>query len=201
MYGARRAGSLFVMLFVAAFVLSLGALAGSFADPDRVFVDRYADDTNRVLDMAGSYMLALAGLAFAWFAHALSRLINERVALLVTGSLAAGGMILAAVAWGTVPLSLWFGSLVGDPGLQEGQAVLPQFGFVALALGAMLPAAAFVVVVARAHGLVPTWLRVASYPIAVLIAFTAVLFLPLLAFLAWVVAVTATHRHAPLIER
>ena len=41
----------------------------------------------------------------------------------------------------------------------------------------------------------------ASYPIAVLIAFTAVLFLPLLVFLAWVVAVTATHRHAPLIER
>ena len=43
--------------------------------------------------------------------------------------------------------------------------------------------------------------NVASYPIAVLIAFTAVLFLPLLVFLAWVVAVTATHRHAPLIER
>jgi hypothetical protein len=148
-----RAGSVFVVLFAAAFVVSVGDLVGSFADPDRVFVDRFADGDNRIKDIAGSYFLALAGLAFVWFAHALSHHAKDnRAALLITGSAAAGGMIVAAAAWGTVPMSLWFGSLVDDPGLQEGQAVLPQFGYVALALGGMLPAAAFIALVGRTPG-------------------------------------------------
>lgn len=194
MRGVARSGAVFVVLFAAAFVLSLGTLVGSFADPDSVFVDRYADPGNRVTDIAGSYLLALAGLAFAWFADALSRDATEhRAPLLLTGSAAGGAMILAALAWATVPMSRWFGSLVDDPGLQEGQAVLPQFAFVALAMGAMLPAAAFIVLVARTPGLVPRWLSVVSYPVAALVALAAVLFMPLFLFFAWVVAVAATH--------
>lgn len=195
MHSAARAGSIFVVLFVAAFVVSVGDLVGSFADPDRVFVDRFADGDNRIKDIAGSYLLMLAGLAFVWFAHALSRnLRDHRAPLLITGSAAASGMIVAAVAWATVPMSLWFGSLVDDPGLQEGQAVLPQFGYVALALGGMLPAAAFIAFVATTPGLVPRWLSVVSYPIAALVAFTALLFMPVLLFILWVVAVAATQR-------
>ena len=193
MRGVARAGVVFVVLFAAAFALSVGDLVGAFADPDRVFVDRFEDGGNRARDVAGSYLLALAGLAFVWFAHALSREANSRSPLLITASVAAGGMIVAAVAFATFPLSLWFGSLVDDPGLQEGQAVLPQFGYVALAMGAMLPAAAFIVLVARTPGLVPRWLSIASYPVAALVAFTALLFMPLYVFVAWVVAVVATQ--------
>ena len=104
---------------------------------------------------------------------------------------------MAALAWATVPLSLWFGSLVDDPGLEEGQAVLPQFGWVALGVGSMLPAAVFVVLVATTPGLVPRWLSVLSYPIAVLVAATALLFMPLIVFLGWVAAVTAIHWRHP----
>ena len=88
----------------------------------------------------------------------------------------------------------WFGPLVDDPGLQEGKAVLPQFGYVALGMGAMLPAAIFIILVARTPGLVPRWLSVVSYPLATLVAFTAVLFMPLFLFIAWVAAVTVTQR-------
>lgn len=189
MHSAARAGSIFVVLFVAAFVVSVGDLVGSFADPDRVFVDRFADGDNRIKDIAGSYLLVLAGLAFVWFVHALSREAKDhRAPLLITGSAAAGGMIVAAVAWATVPMSLWFGSLVDDPGLQEGQAGLTRFGYVALALGGMLLAAAFIAFVARTPGLAPRWLSVVSYPIAALVAFTALLFMPVLLFILWVVA-------------
>jgi hypothetical protein len=192
--GAAQPGAAFVVLFAAAFVVSLGDLVGSFADPDRVFVDRFADGGNRARDIVGSYLLALAGLAFVWFAHALSRQAEtRRVPLLITGSIAAGGIVIAAVAFATVPMSLWFGSLVDDPGVQEGQAVLPQFGYVALGMGAMLPAAAFIVVVARTPGLVPRWLSVVSYPVSALVAVTALLFMPLFVFVAWVVAVVATQ--------
>ena len=193
--GAAGSAVAFVVLFGAAFVLSLGTLVGAFADPDRVFVDRFADEQDRSRDIAGSYLLALAGLAFAWFAHGLARHAGSRRApLVLSGSAAGAGMVLAAVAFATVPLSLWFGSLVDDPGLEDGQAVLPQFGYVALTMGAMLPAAAFIVVVARTPGLVPRWLSAVSYPVAVVVALTTVLFMPLFVFVAWVVAVAATAR-------
>lgn len=71
--------------------------------------------------------------------------------------------------------------------------MLPQFGYVALAMGAMLPAAAFIVLVARDPGLVPRWLSIASYPVAALVAFSALLFMPLFLFAAWIVAVVATR--------
>lgn len=187
-----RAGVLFAVLFVAAAV-SLGDLLGSFADPDQAFVDRFADDGNRIRDIVGSYLLVLAGLAFVWFALALSREAEDhRAPLLVTAALTAGGMILAGVALAAVPWSISFGELVDDPGLQQGQAVLPQFGYVALALGAMAPAAAFVVIVARAPGLLPRWLSGISYPVALLLLLAVFIFFPLLIFPAWIFAVTVT---------
>lgn len=61
-------------------------------------------------------------------------------------------------------------------------------------MGGMLAAVAFIVLVARAPGLVPLWLSLASYPTAALVAFTSMLFLPLFVFTAWVAAVVVTLR-------
>jgi hypothetical protein len=72
-------------------------------------------------------------------------------------------------------------------------AVLPQFGHVAFAMGGMLPAAVFIILVARTPRLVPKWLSGIGYPVAVLVALTALLFMPVFLFLAWVFAVGATH--------
>jgi hypothetical protein len=194
MGNAGRAGAVFVVLFVAAFVVSLGDLVGTFADPDEAFVDHFADEVNRVRDIAGSYLLAFAGLAFAWFAQTMSLQADvRRVPILVAGSIAGGAMVVAAAAFATVPMSLWFGSLVDDPGLQQGQAVLPQLGYVLLGLGAMVPAAAFMMLVASSSGLLPRWLTLVSYPAAALVSVTALLFMPLFVFTAWVIASAATH--------
>ncbi|MGH9085107.1 MAG: hypothetical protein ACRDYW_06605 [Acidimicrobiales bacterium] len=199
MTGARRAGVVFVVLFVAAFVVSFGTLMGSFADPDRVFTERFAEDGDRIRDIAGSYLMVFAGLAFVWFAHSMAHAApSRRAALLVTGSATGGAMVVAAVAAATVPMSRWFGDLVDDPGLQEGQAVLPQLAYVALGMGAMVPAAAFIVVASRAPGLLPRWLGAVGYPAAVLVAFSALLFMPLFVFVAWVVAAAVRHQPAGL---
>lgn len=113
---ASWAGLAFLVLFVAGFALSLGELAGRSPIETACSSTHFADGGNRVRDIAGAYLLALAGLAFAWFAHALSRDAEDyRGPLLVTGSMAAAGMVLAATAWATVPMSIWFGSLVDDP--------------------------------------------------------------------------------------
>lgn len=190
MVNVWRPGSLFVILFVGS-VVPLGELVGSFADSDTQFVTLFSDTGNRIGYVVGSVLLLLAGLAFVWFAHALSCDTGAyRAPLLITGAAAAIGMIVAALAFATVPLSLLFGSLFGDPGLESGQAVLPQFGYVAFSLGGMLPAGIFIVIAARTPDLLPRWLSIASYPVAVLVSLTALLFLPFAVFVLWVVAAT-----------
>jgi hypothetical protein len=185
-----RPGSVFAVLFVGS-VLMLGELFGSFADPDAQFVTLFSDAGNRITYIAGSVLLLLAGLAFVWFARALSGEAGEyRPALLITGGSAAGGMVVAALAFATVPLSIQFGSLVGDPGLESGQAVLPQLGYVALGLGAMLPAGVFIAIAARTPGLLPRWFSVTSYPVAVLVGLTTFLFMPVVLFILWIIVAT-----------
>ncbi len=144
--------------------------------------------------VAGAFLLVLAGLSFVWFAYELSSEAGTfRVPLLITGASAAIGMIVAALAWATVPLSISFGALVDDPGFESGQSALPQFGWVAFGLGAMLPAGMFIAIAARMPGLLPRWLVIASYPIAILVGLTALLFLTSALFVIWVIAVTASQ--------
>ena len=189
---SARAGWTFVVLLVGSFVL-LGELMGSFADPDRQFVALFSRSGDRLAFIAGSVLLLLAGLVFVWFAHAVSREAGQNhLGLLITGVSAAGGMIVAALAFATVPLSIQFGSITGDPGLESGQAVLPQLGYVAFGLGAMVPAALFIAIAARTPGLLPRWLAVSSYPVSVLVALTAFLFMPVVLFVLWVAASTAS---------
>ena len=192
MVNVSRPGSAFVVLFLGSSVL-LGELVGSFADSDAQFVTLFSDAGNRIGYVAGSALMLLAGFAFVWFAHALSCDTGSyRAPLLITGAAAAIGMIVAALAFATVPLSLLFGSFFTDPGLEAGQAVLPQFGFVALSLGGMLPAGIFTAIAARTPDLLPRWLSIASYPVAVLVSLTALLFMPFVLFVLWVVAATVT---------
>jgi len=191
MRSASRAGGMFVVLFVVG-LAATGDLLGSFADSDRAFARHFADGGNRAKDIVGSLLLVLAGFALVWFAVALSELRDDRrTPLVVTGSVAAGGMILAGLALATVPLSISFGDLTDDPGLRSGQAVLPQFGYVALIVGAMLPAAAFVIVVARIPSLLPRWVSIAGYPVAALLLL-AVMVMPMMLFSIWIAAVSAT---------
>ena len=56
----------------------------------------------------------------------------------------------------------------------------------------------FLAIAARTPGLLPRWLGLASYPIAVLVSLTAFLFLPFALFVIWVIAVTASQRRAQL---
>jgi len=187
-----RPGSVFVILFVGS-VVPLGELVGSFADSDSQFVALFSDTANTIGYLAGSVLLLLAGLAFVWFAHALSWDTGAyRAPLMITGAAAAIGMVVASLAFATVPLSLLFGSFFSDPGLESGQAVLPQLGYVAFSLGGMLPAGVFIAIAARTPGLLPRWLSAASYPVAVLVALTAFLFMPFALFILWVVAATVS---------
>lgn len=194
MRNAARPGALFVVLFLAGFVL-LGDLIGSFADADRAFVDHFAEDENRLKDIVGAYLLLLAALCLTWFAVALAaRATDRRVPLIAMGSVAAGTMVVAALAFLAVPLSISFGDLTDDPGIGEGQALLPQFGFTALFAGVLVPAAAFMILAAREPNLLPRWLAIASYPTGALLLVAVLTFAPIVLLPAWVAAASIALR-------
>lgn len=102
MLSVSRPGTTFVVLFVASFA-PLGELVGSFADSDRQFVSLFADSGNRIACIIGGALLVLAGMAFMWFAHALScETGSRRVPLLITGAGVASAMMVAGLAFGSL---------------------------------------------------------------------------------------------------
>lgn len=173
-------GGFFVVAFVASLVL-LGDEVGAFADSDRAFVEHFSTGSQRAADIAGAGLLVAAAAAFMGFTHLIASRRNDPLngsgasSLVRTAGLLAGVfMVIAALALVTVPLSVSLGEFYDEEGkaFREGQAVLPQFGYVTLVFGAMLPAAVAIVAAARL-GLFPRWLTRLTYPIAVLLAVTS----------------------------
>ena len=171
-------------LFVVAFGLGLGLLGpeiGAFGDSDQAFVEHFSAGSRRAADIAGSFLLMAAAAAFMYFAHLIASIktsdLNHSATsgmVRTTAMLSGIFMIVAALALVTVPLSISMGEFFDEDGtvFQQGRAVLPQFGYVALVFGAMIPAALTIVAAARL-GLFPAWLTRASLPVAVLLGLTS----------------------------
>lgn len=158
-------GVAFAVLYVAGF-LPLGNLLGSFGDHDATFVAYFAEDSNRIGAVIGGVGLALAGLVFFWFLSNL-RLAAEGPGPLPGVVTAAGTTFVVLLLTGTaalvaVPYARTFGGAYGEDAILVGtEALLPQLGYVLLAVLAMWSAAALIVAVTisgRAHGGFPRWL-------------------------------------------
>ncbi len=208
MAGSDRALSTAGALFVVAFVVGVALLGdelGAFGDSDETFVEHFSTGSQRAADIMGSLALAAAAAAFMCFTHlivstrpdALGESARARVAR-TAGMLAGVFMFVAALALVTVPMSISVGELFDEEGgaFGEGQAVLPQFGYVALVFGAMLPAAVTIVAVARL-GLFPRWLSRTSVAVAILLALTSSSLITVVLLPVWValstVALTRTR--------
>ena len=89
-------------------------------------------------------------------------------------------------------MSILFGALVDDPGIQQGQGVLPQFVYVAFAMGGLLPAGIFIRTRSRIWPVAPG-VTMVSYPVGVLVALVAVTFIPMFLFPVWMIIVVITH--------
>jgi hypothetical protein len=153
-------------------------------------------------------LLAGAAVAFMYFTHLIASLRTESLdrsamsnLVRTAGMLAGIFMVIAALALATVPLSISMGEFFDEEGkaFGEGQAVLPQFGYVVLVFGAMVPAAV-AIVAAALLGPFPTWLARSSYPIAVLLALTSGSVVTMVLLPIWValatVALPREDRHS-----
>lgn len=166
---AAASGICFSSLFIGG-LIPLGELLGSFADADRTFEVYFASSTNRASNIVGGILLAAAAFVFLWF------LLNLRERLqpdetgsatlpnfvFSTGQAFVTLLLVGTAALVTVPITLAFATLTDDQPFTTGQAILPQLGYVVLALFANWAAAATVLgatVSAGRTGSFPRWLR------------------------------------------
>ena len=201
MAGSARAVAVTSAVFVVAFVVGLaqlGDLAGSVGGSDDTFVEHFSSGSQRAVDIAGSLLLVVAAMAFLYFTQLIVAQAGPEARdhqatwgfVRGAGTVVTVGIVVAALSFLTVPLSISFGEFFDEPAFGEGQAVLPQFGYVALTVGAMFPAAVMIVAIARLRFL-PTWLTRLSYLVAVLLVVTSLSVITMFVLLPAWVALTA----------
>lgn len=198
---ARLLGIGFAVLFTVASTALLGELVGAFADASASFT--YFDTSvERLRHAVGAYLLTASGLIFLAFAVRMTSTFevadpdsDGRTARLAAAVFAAL-VGLAAAAFATVSLSVGFGQITGDPGIQEAQELLPQLGYVVLFVPAALAGGHATFLITRGASRtsqLPRWMIGAGY-----LAAAAQLFsfytLPLLLLPLWVLGVSITLR-------
>jgi hypothetical protein len=196
---AAASGVAFVILFVAS-AIALGDLLGSVGDPDRQFTSHFDSAGNRAKDIAGSYVLAGAALAFTVFVSHLRALLRggdddgplPSIAL-ACGAIVSATLVVGAIAFSAIPTSILYADMFDEEPHEFGADVMrlaTQLGFTSLVFG-MLAAAVTVAATslsAMRHGVLPRWLCGFGYICAAGLLF-AIFFMPLFLLALWALLV------------
>jgi hypothetical protein len=195
------AGIVFAVLFVAAFFVQGELPSGD--DSTAEFASFYDDSGNRAQVIIGSYMLFFASLFFLWFLGSLrGRLMAAEGApgRLTPIAFGAGIVFVAMLMVGAA----CFASIAGDiefgdeevAAVASGDAarVVPQLGYPVLLIGGMFAVIAMICatsVLIMRTGVLPRWIGWYGFVAAVLLL-AAVIFLPMIFFVLWVLFVSIT---------
>jgi hypothetical protein len=203
---ARLYGVSFAALFTLALTALLGQLFGAFADSAEPFTPYFDTTLERLQHGLGAYLLVASGLAFLGFAVcATAGLVEPRI----PKSRWQASQPLSSPAWSVLLLRRWrrfslsigFGQIAGDPGIRDGEELLPQLGYVVLAVPAAVSAAFSIWLLARLGSQTarwPRWVTTAGYVVAVLQLFSFYS-LPLFLLPLWVLAASISFRESPAI--
>jgi hypothetical protein len=197
MYGFRweRWSALAEVLFVALLVIGVAMSSGAGDTPSEIET-YYADSGNRAKEVAAFFLIAAAGLAFLSFLGTLREMLvraeggpGTLSALVFGPGLVFVALLLAGNAISRAPAALAEqDDFTLDPSTAE---MLNAAGYLAIAGGVM--AASILVLSASTAvlrtGVLPAWLGWSGLVIAVAMLFS-IYFVPILAFLAWTLAVS-----------
>jgi len=181
-------GVAFVVLFVAGFMV----FQTPMDNKDTVKWQRWwTDSGHRVGAVIGAYLMVLAALAFVWFMWSLYQRTRGGGGMMVTyGSLFVGLVLVSALVRAAIPGGKQFGSVPVPSGDLARQ--FDNIGFGVLLVAGALSAGACTAVashLARRDALLPDWLTMAGFVVAVL-QLAAGLFFPFVLFVLWVLVVS-----------
>jgi hypothetical protein len=191
------AGIAFGILFVVRFVAFLDTPDSDAAVSE--WTDYYSDSDHRTESIVGMYLMALAGLAFAWFLMALhTRLREAEEPVGFTTWLALGtGLVFVAMlfASGAMMGAVAAGVEFGDIPVPDGEFArqFESVGFGLLLLFGMFAAGVFMIAAALSSmrtALLPQWLAIAGIVSGALVLVFGVLFIPMALLVLWVVTVS-----------
>jgi hypothetical protein len=186
------AGIAFVVLFVAGFMTF-----GSTPDSDASIAKWEAywrDSGHRTTAIIGGYLIALSVLAFVWFVVSFrQRLVDARpddrlpATVALSSGLVFSALVLVAI---TIGISVPAAKELGNGALPSGELsrYVDGLGIAILLLPGLLSAALFVgssSLAIRGTDVLPRWLVIAGYVVAVLLLL-GVFFIPLLLLMLWV---------------
>jgi hypothetical protein len=182
-------GIVFVVLFVIGFLV----FPTPDDDKDSAKWERWwTDSGHRGGAVIGAYLMVLGLLAFVWFMWSLNRRLRERGGMMITfGTLFVALACVSALVRATIPGGKQFGSTPLPPGADFPRQ-FNSIGMGVLLLAGALAAGAFVATVsylARRDSMLPNWLVIAGYVVAVL-QLAGALFIPFALFPLWVLVVS-----------
>ena len=200
---ANRVGAWMGIAFVVLFVVGFIAFPTPSDNKDTVKWERWwTDSGHRVGAIVGAYLMVLGLLAFVWFMWSLNRRFRDRGGMMITfGSLFVALAMISALVRASIAGSKQFGDTPVPPGDFARQ--FDQIGFGVLLVAGALAAGAFIATasyLARREAILPGWLTIAGYVVAVL-QLAAALFLPFALFPLWVLVVSIMLlRHASRVD-
>jgi hypothetical protein len=148
----------------------------------------WSDSGHRAAAVVGAYLIVLGVFAFVWFMWGLNQRLREPSGVMITfGSLFVGLALVSALIRAAIP----GGKVFGDTPVPAGADLARQFdnvGFAVLLVAGALAAGAFTATAsycARRDAILPGWLTITGYVVAVL-QLAAGLFFPFVLFPLWV---------------
>jgi hypothetical protein len=182
-------GIAFVVLFVVGFLVF-----PTPRDNNDVKWDTWWDDSgHRVGAIIGAYLMVLGLLAFVWFMWNLCQRFRDGGGMAITfGSLFVGIVSVSVLVRASLPGGKQFGDQDLPQQLRDWSMQMDNIGFGLMLVAGALAAGAFAGVVsylARRDALLPNWLTIAGYVVAV-IQLAGGVFFPFVLFILWVLIVS-----------
>jgi hypothetical protein len=185
---ANRVGAWMGIAFVVLFVVGFITFPTPSDNKDTVKWERWwTDSGHRAGAVIGAYLMVLGLLALVWFMWSLNHRLHDRGGMMITfGSLFVAVAMISSLVRASIPGARQFGDVPVPSGDFARQ--FDQIGFGVLLVAGALTAGAFVATassLARRDQILPGWLTVAGYVVAML-QLAAALFLPFVLFPLWI---------------
>ena len=178
-------GIAFAVLFVAGFLVFP---TPSDEKDSAKWARWWTDSGHRTGAVIGAYLMVFALLAFVWFMWDLNRRLRDRGGMMITfGTVFVTLGLVSALVRAAIPGGKLFGSTPIPPGAELARQ-FDNIGFAVLLVAGALAAGAFTAAasyLAQRAEILPRWLTIAGYVVAVLML-AAGFFLPFVLFPLWV---------------